>query len=213
MPKLKPNAVPSYRRHKQSGQAIVTLSGRDFLLGAYGSAASRAEYERLTAEWLANGRRLALRSGADLTVSTLLNRFRQHAETYYRDPDGGVPGELENFKHALRPLRKLYGATPAVEVRTPCPTGGPAGDDPRRLVPEARQPAGKPHPPGVQVGGVRGTDPRLGLRWSDAANTLILELGIPLWLPAMVFALPPALWLRRRRSRSAPAFPVHANVL
>ena len=42
MPKLAPNQVPSYRRHKQSGQAIVSLSGRDFLLGPYGSAASRA---------------------------------------------------------------------------------------------------------------------------------------------------------------------------
>ncbi len=53
MPKLKENQVPSYRLHKQSGQAIVTLGGRDFLLGAAGSAASKSEYRRLTAEWLA----------------------------------------------------------------------------------------------------------------------------------------------------------------
>ena len=33
MPKLKENQVPSYRLHKQSAQAIVTLNGRDFLLG------------------------------------------------------------------------------------------------------------------------------------------------------------------------------------
>lgn len=34
MPRLK-NRLPSYRRHKQSGQEIVTLSGQDFLLGPY----------------------------------------------------------------------------------------------------------------------------------------------------------------------------------
>lgn len=58
MPRLKDNAVPKYREHKQSGQAIVTLDGHDFLLGRYGSKASRAEYRRLTGEWQQNGRKL-----------------------------------------------------------------------------------------------------------------------------------------------------------
>ena len=58
MPKLRHNAVPSYRLHKQSGQAIVTLSGRYFLLGPINSAASRREYSRLIGEWIANDRRL-----------------------------------------------------------------------------------------------------------------------------------------------------------
>jgi hypothetical protein len=53
MPKLKEGQLPSYRLHKQSGQAIVSLNGRDFLLGEHGSAASKQEYRRLTAEWLA----------------------------------------------------------------------------------------------------------------------------------------------------------------
>jgi hypothetical protein len=34
MPKLKENQVSSYRLYKQSGQAIVTLNGRDVLLGS-----------------------------------------------------------------------------------------------------------------------------------------------------------------------------------
>jgi len=55
--------TPSYRHHKQSGQAIVTLmdglSGRrDALLGQYGTPESRAEYVRVVGEWKANGRRL-----------------------------------------------------------------------------------------------------------------------------------------------------------
>lgn len=50
--------VPSYRHHKPSGQAVVTLDGRDFYLGPWNSKASRSEYERLTGEWSANGRRI-----------------------------------------------------------------------------------------------------------------------------------------------------------
>jgi hypothetical protein len=56
MPKLNDGAIPKYRLHKQSGQVIVTLSGRD--LGVYGSPESREKYNRLTGEWLAAGRQL-----------------------------------------------------------------------------------------------------------------------------------------------------------
>ena len=41
MPKLI-NAVPKYRKHKASGQAIITLCGRDFYLGPHGSKTSNA---------------------------------------------------------------------------------------------------------------------------------------------------------------------------
>jgi hypothetical protein len=51
-------SVPEYRRHRASNQAVVTLDGRDFYLRPYGSQASRLEYDRLIAEWLANDRRL-----------------------------------------------------------------------------------------------------------------------------------------------------------
>ena len=44
--------VPKYRRHKSSGQAVVTLGGRDCYLGKYNTAASKQAYQRLTAEWL-----------------------------------------------------------------------------------------------------------------------------------------------------------------
>jgi hypothetical protein len=56
----RPPSIPSYRKHKQSGQAIVTLSDglggrRDVLLGKYGTADSRQEYARVIAEWEAAG--------------------------------------------------------------------------------------------------------------------------------------------------------------
>jgi hypothetical protein len=66
--------TPSYRRHKPSGQAVVTLDGRDIYLGGYGTRESRTEFDRLLAEWLANGRRIpspASGSGTDLCVNEL----------------------------------------------------------------------------------------------------------------------------------------------
>ena len=62
--------VPSYRRHKPSGQAVVTLNGRDIYLGPWNTKASRAEYDRLIGEWLAAGRCLP-KPDADLTIAEL----------------------------------------------------------------------------------------------------------------------------------------------
>ncbi len=57
MPRLS-KSVPRYCKHRASGQAVVTLNGKDIYLGRYGSRVSRMEYDRLIAEWLAHGRRL-----------------------------------------------------------------------------------------------------------------------------------------------------------
>lgn len=58
MPRLK-TKVPRYTKHKASGQAVVRLDGHDIYLGPYGSQRSRAEYDRIIAEWISNGRKLA----------------------------------------------------------------------------------------------------------------------------------------------------------
>jgi hypothetical protein len=55
MPRLT-QAFPKYRRHKQTGHAIVTINGRDYLLGPHGTKASKFEYDRLINEWLSSGR-------------------------------------------------------------------------------------------------------------------------------------------------------------
>lgn len=102
---------PSYRLHKPTGQAVVTLNGRDSYLGRHGTPASRAEYDRLIAEWLANGRRSA--GQVDLSVDEVLLAFWRHAESHYKAPDDSTTNELLNFRHALKPLRALYGKTPA----------------------------------------------------------------------------------------------------
>jgi site-specific recombinase XerD len=94
----------------------VRIDGKDHYLGEYGTAESRAEYDRLIAEWLGNGRQLAPATASDgLTVGELLVAFWRWAEAYYRDEQGEASGELSNLHTALIPLRRLYSERPAVE--------------------------------------------------------------------------------------------------
>jgi len=52
MPCLK-YKLPSYCHHKASGQAVVTIDGRDVYLGQYGSRESKTKYKQYMARWLA----------------------------------------------------------------------------------------------------------------------------------------------------------------
>jgi hypothetical protein len=47
--------VPSYCRHKASGQAVVRLDGRDHYLGPYGTDESHERYALIIARWQAAG--------------------------------------------------------------------------------------------------------------------------------------------------------------
>jgi integrase len=115
---------PSYRLHKQSGQAIVTLPDglggrRDILLGPHDTPESRAEYDRVIAEWLASGRRSTPRPepGQEDGISTneLILAFWSHVETYYRKPNGTPTSEQDDYRLSLRPLKHLYGSSPATK--------------------------------------------------------------------------------------------------
>jgi hypothetical protein len=114
MPRTK--QVPSYRLHKQSGQAVVTLTDgrggrRDVLLGRYGTAESRAEYARVIGEWEVDDRRLKRPATATrlLSINELVLAFIRHAEQHYRRDDGTNTSELTDFKLSLKPLKELYG--------------------------------------------------------------------------------------------------------
>lgn len=113
MPRLT-NSNPKYRRHRASGQAVVTLDGRDFYLGAHGTRTSKAEYDRLIGEWLANGRRLTASPGAALSMVELIAAYWKFAKDYYAR-DSGNAGDVGGLKIALRQLKALYGPTPAAE--------------------------------------------------------------------------------------------------
>ncbi len=99
MPVLR-ESTPKYRKHKASGQAIVTIQGSDFYLGPWNSNASKVEYDRIIAEWLAAGRQLPLKGAeaSDLTVVEMLARYRRFAMTHYRK--NNIPtGEFDNIPH------------------------------------------------------------------------------------------------------------------
>jgi hypothetical protein len=68
--------VPSYRSHKATGQAVVTLNGKDHYLGRYATAESKVENQKITSERLAHGGQLP---GVDhyLSVNEIILAFRQ----------------------------------------------------------------------------------------------------------------------------------------
>lgn len=109
-------SVPRYRKHKASGHAVVTLNGRDYYLGPHGSVASRVEYDRLIAEWLANNRQLPPNEAPFpcLTINELILAYWHHVEGYYVK-DGRPTSEQSNIKQAMKRLRRLYGLTVAAE--------------------------------------------------------------------------------------------------
>ena len=114
--------IPSYRLHKQSGQAVVTLTDglgtrRDILLGKHDSPESHAEYRRVMLEWEVNGRRLpqSQAQAAAMSVNEVIVAYFEHVQTYYRLADGTPSTEVDNIRLALRPLKALYGHTPAAD--------------------------------------------------------------------------------------------------
>lgn len=107
--------VPSYRLHRSTGQAVVTLDGRDFYLGKWNTAVSRKEYERVTGEWLANGRSLKNRADfADFRLCELLAGYKKFAATYYAI-DGKPGKEFVSMEDASKPLKELYLQTRVVD--------------------------------------------------------------------------------------------------
>ncbi len=114
MPSLK-TATPKYRKHKASGQAIVTIAGQDHYLGKHGTKASRMLYDRLVGEWLASGRQAAPVEELALTVTELVARYWKHAKAFYRRVDGTTTETAENMRATMRTLRQAYGDVPVDE--------------------------------------------------------------------------------------------------
>jgi hypothetical protein len=86
-------------------------------LGAWGSSEAQAAYDALIAEWLASGRGRPKTDGGqtatDPTIVEVLVTYLDHAEKHYSAEPGERSSELMNMKEAIKPLRKLYGRTPA----------------------------------------------------------------------------------------------------
>jgi hypothetical protein len=114
MPKISTNVrTPTYRTHKATGQAVVTLNGKDIYLGRFGSPASKEKYDRVIADWLANGRTLP--AANSFAIVEIIDQFWTWAGQHYRHPDGSATSEVSEFRYALRPLAYLHGMTPACD--------------------------------------------------------------------------------------------------
>jgi len=107
-------SIPKYRKHRATGQAVCTISGRDYYLGPHNSKASKIEYDRLVSEWLAAGRPLSTVVDSELSVNELIARFWKHAQKRYLK-NNKPTSELHLIKMVMRPVRKLYGRKPVSE--------------------------------------------------------------------------------------------------
>jgi hypothetical protein len=114
MPRIcSPERAPRYRFHEPSGQAIVTIDGRDYYLGTYKTAASREAYRRKIGEWAQHGGMLPAPKQTS-TVAELVVAYIEYADGYYRK-DGEPTNEVRMIKAAIKIVRELYGRTPAAD--------------------------------------------------------------------------------------------------
>lgn len=113
MPRLV-QALPKYRKHKASGQAVVTLNGVDHYLGPHDTKASKTQYDRLIAEWLQCDRRLLPTGGDSITVVELCARYLSFATGYYRK-DGRCTRVTPAIRACIKYLRDWYGREPAAD--------------------------------------------------------------------------------------------------
>lgn len=109
--KVSQSRIPSYRLHKASGQALVTLNYRDYYLGPHGSPESKQEYDRLISEFLSSQRAGTFGvAPSQLSLNELLVAFQAHTRSYY---GAGAESEWHRFKPLVKRMRELYGADPA----------------------------------------------------------------------------------------------------
>lgn len=111
----RPKGIPAYTHHQASGRAVVRLNGKDFYLGFYGTPESKAEYDRLIKEWLANGRQVTHKDQTTpITINGMCIVYLEHASTYYRK-NGQITTEYGELEAAVRLLHDHCGMSPAAE--------------------------------------------------------------------------------------------------
>ena len=102
---------PKYRKHRPSGQAVVTLDGKDHYCGPHGTKPSKLEYDRLIGEWLANGRRVPITTESKpLTIVQLCSEYWRFCTTYY-GKNGEPTDEQAGVKAAIRFIKANYAET------------------------------------------------------------------------------------------------------
>jgi integrase len=110
--------LPSYRLHKPTGQAVVTLGGKDFYLGKHGTPESRERYDELVARWLLQkDRKPELLPQSDIEIRHVLAQyttFIRGPESPYRK-EGELTRQVERIERSLLGVRRLFARTKACE--------------------------------------------------------------------------------------------------
>lgn len=115
MGRLKKGSPPTYRKYKRTGQAVVTIDGKDYYLGPYDTPESKAEYLRLLAEHTVSGTVNACAEAPEPTlVLEVIAKFWKHAKTWYVK-NGEPTKEIDAYKKIFADLKSLYGHTPAAD--------------------------------------------------------------------------------------------------
>lgn len=117
MPRTKAGALPTYRHHKTSGQAVVTINAQDIYLGRFDTPDSKAMYARVITEFVLTGDyRPKQESTPDepTLVCEILAGYWMHAQTYYVK-DGKPTDEQKAVRKVIRDLN-VFGDLPANEV-------------------------------------------------------------------------------------------------
>ena len=111
----RPKGIPSYRHHKASGRAFVRFGNYNHYLGFYGTMESKAEYDRIIREWLANGRQFSHQEQHQpITINGLCIAFLEYADGYYRK-NGRRTSEYAEFEASVKLLHDHCGMSPAAE--------------------------------------------------------------------------------------------------
>ncbi|MBX2852393.1 MAG: site-specific integrase [Phycisphaeraceae bacterium] len=129
---LKKKPDPSYRLHKRSGQAIVTLTDRrtrqrrDVYLGEHGSVESHELYAKTIKAWRDQGEVVDGKPGTpqarqaqvgQYTVGVVaLAYWRSIQKRYsFSDGDKNIPSNASKIKQAIKRCRSIAGGLPASE--------------------------------------------------------------------------------------------------
>jgi integrase len=101
--------IPKLRKHS-SGQGRVTLNGRTFYCGRYGTKDCQREYERLVGEWIASGGTvLTEQAKTDLRLVEMFLSYVNWARGHY----GPASGEFDRIKRIVKLTNQHYGSWPA----------------------------------------------------------------------------------------------------
>lgn len=112
--------TPSYRKKVvpttkgRIAYGVVRLNGKDIYLGKWNSKASKQEYKRVIAEWLAGGTGT---TSDEISVSEICVDYTLEMKKRYRDESGKPTEEFKTVQRIMKLVRSVYGDSNAAEFK------------------------------------------------------------------------------------------------